>query len=362
MELAVLLLLTVVAIALVFDFTNGFHDSANAIATVVATKALSMRQALAMAAVMNLCGAFFATAVAKTIEEGLIRDIGDPLTSQFFVLAALLGAISWNVLTWWLGMPSSSSHAIVGGLVGAGIVYGHRSDVIWSGVINKVLIPMAVSPVVGALVAVVVMLGVFYLFRPMHPNYRRDLFRRMQIGAGALMAFSHGSNDAQKTMGVITLALVGAKFLPAGSDIPWWVIVLCAGAMAGGTWVGGKRIITTAGEKITKLEQESGFAANIAGSLVIFGASNLGMPVSTTHVVIGSITGAGGISHFLRHKWHHKDKETTVTVTAEVEAPLEGPVQWNVWRSMVLAWVLTLPGAGLAGGLLFYLFKQLFLA
>jgi PiT family inorganic phosphate transporter len=338
MEVPLLLLLVVVVIALAFDFTNGFHDSANAIATVVATGALTLKQALLMAGVLNLLGAFVATQVARTIEAGLIRNVGDPITSQYFILAALLGAIFWNILTWYFAMPSSSSHAIVGGLIGAGIVFGHSQDV----------------------VAAVLMAASFYLFRRMHPPYKKDLFRKLQIGSGALMAFSHGSNDAQKTMGVITLALVGAQVLPGGSAIPWWVIGLCAVAMGTGTYLGGKKIITTAGEKITKLEQESGFSANLGGSVVVFAASFMGMPVSTTHVVVGAITGAGYTSHRLG-KPHGHPEGTPVTVAADLHTELEGPVRWEVWRHMATAWILTLPGAALAGGLFFAGFRAVFL-
>lgn len=325
MEVPIFLVITVVLIALAFDFTNGFHDAANAIATVVATKALTMRQALVMAAVLNIIGAFFATAVAKTIESGIISNVGDPLNAQLIVLSALSGAILWNIITWYFGMPSSSSHAIVGGLVGAGVAFHGRSEVVWVNIWEKVVIPMVVSPVFGLLVAAFLMSVIYVTFRGIKKDRRDPMFRKMQIFAGGLMAFSHGSNDAQKTMGVITLALVGAKLLddPTGA-IPWWVILLCALAMGLGTLAGGKRIIETAGHKITKLENESGFAANIGASLTILVCSRLGLPVSTTHVVAGSITGAGLIAN-------------------------KGKIGWATWRHMATAWILTLPGAaGLA--------------
>lgn len=340
-EVSIILLLVVVIVALVFDFTNGFHDAANAIATVVATKALTMKEALVMAAILNLIGAFFATAVAETIETGLVRNVGDPLQAQLFVLAALIGAIAWNVLTWLWGIPSSSSHALVGGMIGAGIAFGHPKDIIWPTVIDKVIVPMLLSPVAGALIAFVLMAVVYVFFRPLEKGAKRDgIFRVLQVFAGGLMAFSHGANDAQKTMGIITLALVGAKVLPIGSEIPWWVVLLCAIAMALGTLFGGKRIITTAGEKITKLEQESGFAANLAGSITILVASRLGMPVSTTHVVVGSITGAGFAAH-----------------RAE-----KGAVDFSTWRNMLVAWTLTLPGSAGVGLLAYsglsFIFKR----
>jgi PiT family inorganic phosphate transporter len=339
METAFFWVAAVVVVALVFDFTNGFHDAANAIATVVATKALSLKQALAMAAVLNLAGAFFATAVAQTIEHGLVRNIGDPHTAQMVVLAALMGATLWNLITWAFAMPSSSSHALVGGLVGAGFVYGHSRDILWSGIWNKVVVPMLFSPLVGAAFAIGLMLALRWGLRRWNEARREEACRHLQIGAGALMAFSHGSNDAQKTMGIITLALVGAGWLPEGSAIPAWVILLCALAMALGTWTGGKRIIRTAGEKITALDQESGLTANVSGSLAVLLASRAGMPVSTTHVVVGAITGAG----VARHRGGQGRS-----------------VHWLTWRNMIFAWILTLPGAAGMGAALFLGFRYLF--
>ena len=358
MEVPLLLLVLVIVIAVCFDITNGFHDAANAIATVVSTHALSLRTALIMAAAMNLAGAFFATAVAETIQHGLIREVGDPLTSQLFVLAALLGAIAWNLLTWYFGMPSSSSHAIVGGLVGAGLVHGHSPDVIWSAVLGKVILPMLCSPLLGALVAAGLMAVTYALFRNVDLAKNHTLFRRLQIGSAALMALSHGSNDAQKTMGLITLALIGAHWLPAGSAIPWWVILLCAMAMAGGTYLGGKKIIETAGEKITRLDQESGTAANLAGSLTIVLASQFGMPVSTTHVVVGSITGAGAVAHRRRERLRLAEGHQ-LELNTDVEMELSGGIRWSVWRRMALTWVLTLPGSALVGGLVFATLRSL---
>lgn len=336
MDVPIFLVLTVVLIALAFDFTNGFHDAANAIATVVATKALTMKQALIMAAILNVLGAFFATAVAETIEKGIIKDVGTPVNAQIIVLSALLGAIIWNLITWFFAMPSSSSHAIVGGLVGAGVTYGHTHDIIWPTITDKVILPMVLSPFFGLAVAGLLMLLIYAAFQAVKGAFRDRLFRIMQIFSGGLMAFSHGSNDAQKTMGVITLALIGAKVIvdPSGG-IPWWVILLCALAMGLGTLAGGKRIIETAGHKITKLENESGFAANIGASITILVCSRLGLPVSTTHVVAGSITGAGLVAN-------------------------KGAVNLATWRHMIMAWVLTLPGAaGLA--MVVYLVLERFL-
>lgn len=336
MDVPMFLVVTVVLIALVFDFTNGFHDAGNAIATVVATRAMTMRQALVMAAVLNVFGAFFATAVAKTIESGIITKTGNPVEAQILVLSALIGAILWNITTWYFAMPSSSSHAIVGGLIGAGMIYGGEENVIWPNIVQKVLIPMVVSPLFGLAVAGCLMVGIIALFRIIKRTRRQPIFKKLQIVAGALMAFSHGSNDAQKTMGVITMALIGANLLddPTGA-IPWWVILVCALVMGLGTLAGGKRIIETAGHKITLLENESGFAANIGASITILICSKLGLPVSTTYVVAGSITGAGLVTN-------------------------KGKVNWGTWMQMGIAWILTLPGAaGIA--MLVYLLLRRFL-
>ncbi len=313
----------VIAVALVFDFTNGFHDAANAIATIVATGTLSLGAALAMAACFNVLGTFLTTAVATTVETGILRTVGDPLTSQLIVLAALFGAISWNVGTWLLAMPSSSSHALIGGLVGAGLAYGRTShEIIIPAVVNKVIVPMFVSPVLGALIAA----GLVMLAGAMAGILARDpsggILKKLHLAAGALMAVSYASNDAQKTMGVITLALVGAQYLPEHSPVPWWVIILCAAAMAVGTLCGGRRIIATAGQRITLLNQEKGFAANAGASLTILLCTRLGFPVATTQVVIGAITGAG-----LAGKPHQVDG--------------------RVWKNMLLTWALTLPGSAI---------------
>ncbi|MBN8709098.1 MAG: hypothetical protein BGO12_08670 [Verrucomicrobia bacterium 61-8] len=320
MEVSLVLLVTVVIIALVFDFTNGFHDAANAIATVVSTHAMSLKTALLMAAVMNVAGAFFATEVATTIEKGIIRDVGTPLNAQLIVLSALVGAIAWNITTWYFGMPSSSSHAIVGGLVGAGVTYGHAHGVIWTSIMDKVLIPMLLSPIFGAMVAALIMGIIYLIFLLIRRERQEHIFRPLQIMAGAIMAFSHGSNDAQKTMGVITLALIGGKVLPANSPIPWWVVILCAVTMGLGTLAGGRRIIETTGKKITILDQENGFAANIGASITILLCSRFGLPVSTTHVVIGCITGAGLV----------RDRKK---------------INLGTWGSMLVAWICTIPGA-----------------
>lgn len=330
MDLTLGLILLLIAIALIFDFTNGFHDAANAIATVVATQALTLRQALAMAALCNLAGAFFTTHVARTIAAGILYPLDDPLLAQLLILAALLGAIAWNLLTWSLGMPSSSSHAIIGGLVGAGVAFGSTQAVQWHSILDKVLLPMLFSPLVGALLAAGLLVSVRFVLQRWPQVTSETLLQHLQVGAGALMAWSHGANDAQKTMGVITLALIQAQLLPHGSTIPWWVILLCAVALSLGTYAGGHRIIVTAGEKITQLNPLSGFVANLGSSLTVSLASLLGFPISTTQVVIGSISGAGYTAYHL--------EAGAATGTS--------PIRWETWQTMLSTWLLTLPGAG----------------
>ncbi len=323
------LLVLAVFTALLFDFTNGFHDAANAIATVVATKAMPISSALLLSAVGNLLGALVATGVAQTIAHGLIREVADPQLALLVVWCALLGAIAWNVATWWLGLPSSSSHALIGGLVGAGWMYGQAEQVLWWGVVRKVVLPMLISPVVAGLVAITWLTLVQQMVKRCPPETAEQALPQWQILSGMVLAFSHGSNDAQKSMGVITFALVGAGFLPADSTVPRWVVLACAVAIALGTCVGGNRIIETVGEKICPLDPVSGFVANSAAGVTILLGSALGVPLSSTHVVIGGITGAGyGRSH---------------------------EVNWQTWRNMVLAWLMTLPGAGVVAGGLFAL-------
>jgi len=324
-----------VVLALLFDFTNGFHDAANAIATIVATKAMSLPTALLMSALCNLVGAFVATGVAQTIEHGLIRAVPDPYLALVVLLSALVGAIAWNLGTWWFGLPSSSSHALIGGLVGAGWVYGRAEEIIWSGLGQKVVVPMLISPVLAGVVAIACLAIIEQISKLITAERLQEILPKLQIAVGALMAFSHGANDAQKSMGVITLALMGAGVVPSDSAIPRWVVLSCAVAIAIGTYAGGKRIIETVGEKICPLDAVSGFVGSAASALTVLLGSLLGLPLSTTHVVIGGVTGAG----------YGRSRQ----------------INWLTWRNMGLAWLTTLPGSALISGVMFVLFRAILL-
>ncbi len=326
-----LLLIVIVAFALLFDYTNGFHDTANAVATVISTRVLPPTFAIVMCAVLNFAGAFFSQNVAKTIAKGLIDSHA---ATQEVILAAIIGAIAWNVLTWYFGIPSSSSHALIGGLVGATVVFAGSHAVLWAGVMDKVVLPMVLSPLIGCAIAFALMTLLFGLFKDTRPAAVNGLFSWLQRISAALVAFSHGQNDAQKTMGVITLALVAFHVMPGGKDvrIPTWVIVSCATAMGLGTLSGGWRIIKTLGTRIIDLQPINGFAAETSASLVLTTASYFGMPVSTTHIVVGSVFGVG-IAKRLNE------------------------VRWPIAQRMVSAWVLTLPGAALVAGLSFFLIQ-----
>jgi len=314
------LLVFVVVVALLFDFTNGFHDTANAVATSVSTRALSPRVAVLIAAIMNFLGAFTSTAVAKTVGGGLINT--DNLTGHL-ILAALFGAIAWNLFTWYLGLPSSSSHALVGGLVGAALASGGPNPVDWGGIWNKVAWPGLASPIIGFAIAGVIMLAILWIFRRVRPGPLNRGFRGAQILSGSFMAFAHGTNDAQKTMGVIALALFTAGHTSDPTVIPTWVIVAAGLAIALGTYVGGWRIMRTMGTRIFKLEPPHGFAAQTTASAVLYTvATRYGFPVSTTHVISSSVMGAGA--------------------TTRVSA-----VRWGVAADIVTAWLLTIPAAGL---------------
>jgi PiT family inorganic phosphate transporter len=315
-------LLVVLLLAVLFDYINGFHDTANAIATSVATRALRPQHAILMAAAFNFIGAFAGTAVAKTIGAGLVDET---TTSQAVVMAALLGAIAWNLLTWRLGIPSSSSHALIGGLLGATIVVSGTGSVKWGGVVGKVLVPLVSSPVLGFIGAFALMIVLYWIFRR---TSRRPLtrgFRRLQVLSAGYMAFSHGSNDAQKTMGIITLALFSAGVIPT-VDVPVWVIVMAASAISLGTAVGGWRIMKTMGRRVVALEPIHGFAAETTAATVLLATAHFGMPVSTTHVISSAIMGVGSS---------------------------KGPrgVRWGVARTILVAWVVTIPATALAGAL-----------
>jgi PiT family inorganic phosphate transporter len=307
-------LILVIALAIVFDYINGFHDTANAIATSVATRALSPRVAVLMAASFNFIGAFAGTAVAKTIGSGLVDET---TTTQTVVMAALLGAITWNLITWYFGIPSSSSHALIGGLLGATIIAAGVGALDINGIVNKVLIPMVTSPLIGFFVAFGLMLLLYWTFRNAQRKPMARIFRRLQVISAGFMAFSHGSNDAQKTMGIITLALFSAGVIDS-IEVPTWVIVVSATALSLGTAVGGWRIMHTMGHRVVKLEPVHGFAAETTAASVLLGTAALGMPVSTTHVISSAIMGVGSA---------------------------RGPkgVRWGVARRILLAWVITIP-------------------
>ncbi|NTV63056.1 MAG: inorganic phosphate transporter [Oscillochloris sp.] len=320
MPSATLALLAVIVLAVIFDFINGFHDTANAIATVVATRVLTPLQAILMAASLNFLGAVTGTAVAKTIGSGLVDA---NLVSQTVVIAALMAAIIWNLFTWYFGIPSSSSHALIGGIVGAAIAQAGLGAPHYDLLISKVLIPLVVSPLVGFFVAWVLMIGLLHLVGSHSPTWIQRIFGQLQLLSSALMAYSHGGNDAQKTMGVITLALVtyGAQ---QTFEVPLWVILLSATAMALGTASGGWRIMRTMGTRLTDLRPIHGFVAETTAGLVIELASRLGYPLSTTQVISASILGVGA-SRRLR------------------------AVRWSIAGSILTAWVVTIPTcAGLA--------------
>ncbi|MBQ8682613.1 MAG: inorganic phosphate transporter [Selenomonadales bacterium] len=313
-----ILIIMVVGCALVFDYVNGFHDTANAIATSVSTRALSPRVAIWMAAGLNFLGAMYSTGVAKTIGADLVKSAS--LINSEVMIAALLGAITWNLLTWYIELPSSSSHALVGGVVGAVTVSVGAEALKLEGIM-KIVMALICSPIAAIATGYVVMIILFWIFGRMAPRNVNHNFKKMQIVSAAMMAFSHGSNDAQKAMGIITLALLSSGYIDV-FEVPLWVKICAATAMGCGTAAGGWKIIKTMGGKIFKLEPISGFAADLNSSLVIFGATLLHLPVSTTHVVSGSIMGVG----------------TAKRVRA---------VRWGVARSMLMAWIFTIPCSAL---------------
>jgi len=310
----------VVVLAVVFDYINGFHDTANAIATSVATRALRPEYALLMATFFNFIGAFAGTAVAKTIGAGLVDE---QTTTQAIVAAALIGAITWNLITWWLGLPSSSSHALIGGLLGSTAIAVGTGAFKWDGIVNKVLVPLVTSPLAGFFGAFALMVALTWIFRNSIRKPLARIFRRLQVFSAGYMAFAHGSNDAQKTMGIITLALFSAHVIPT-TDVPVWVIFVSATAISLGTATGGWRIMRTMGQRVVHLEPVHGFAAETTAATVLLVTARLGMPVSTTHVISSAIMGVGA-SHGLRH------------------------VKWGVARRILVAWVLTIPAAAVIG-------------
>ncbi len=323
------LLIAVIVTAIIFDYINGFHDAANAIATVVSTGVLPVRTAVIFAGILNFVGAVTGTAVAKTIASGF----ADPaLVTQTVVLAELVGACIWNLITWWYGIPSSSSHALIGGLAGAVVAKSGLHAFKWGALKDKVLVPLVASPTLGFIAAFVLMIALVWSIRGIRPRLVHKGSRVMTLVSAMGLAFAHGSNDAQKSMGIITLALLAFVqkghahslpdwVLPKGDGVPMWVIVACAGAIAFGTMAGGTKIIKTMGTKIIRLNTLQGFAAQTAGALTILGASHLGVPVSTTHCINACIMGVGA--------------------SKRVSA-----VRWGVAGNILTAWVLTLPLSG----------------
>jgi PiT family inorganic phosphate transporter len=325
------LLIITIVVALGFDFTNGFHDTANAVATSVSTRALTPRMAVATAAIANLAGAFATTAVAKTVGKGII-DSG--LANEKTVLAAVVGAIVWNLITWWFGLPSSSSHALIGGLIGAALIQSGSKGVEWHGVAHKVAIPGLVAPTVAFLLAFLLMLAIYWVFRWMTPGVANRSFRLGQLVSGTWMAFTHGANDAQKTMGVIALALYSHHSI-SHFYIPAWVKIAAGLAIAAGTYVGGWRIMRTIGQRIYGMTPEGGFAAQTTAGATIYFATHFGYPLSTTHVISGSVMGAGA--------------------TKRLSA-----VRWGVAGNIVVAWILTIPAAALVAAAVYWPVQGIF--
>ena len=318
------ILIMVIAFALVFEFINGFHDTANAIATAVYTKALTPGRAIALAAFMNLIGAMASEKVAGTISKGLV----DIQLEQYVILAALIGAIIWNLFTWWMGIPSSSSHALIGSLVGSVIVYTMSTEhIIWTGVLTKVIIPLFTSPLLGLLIGFLGMKVIYKAFAKWSQSHVNRVFIKLQVISSAVVAFSHGNNDAQKTMGIITLALVTGGLVGADAGVPLWVKISCAVVMAAGTSAGGWKVMKTMGAGVTKINPASGFVAQTSSAIVIELMTFLGAPVSTTQVITTSIMGVGS-------------------------ARRKSAVKWGVAGNIFTAWIVTLPVTMVLGGIM----------
>jgi PiT family inorganic phosphate transporter len=325
------LLVVTIVVALAFDFTNGFHDTANAVATSVSTRALSPRLAVLIAAIANLAGAFVTTAVAKTVGKGIIDSgLANPRT----VLAAVTGAIVWNLLTWWFGLPSSSSHALIGGLIGAALAQSGEKGVEWHGIAHKIVIPALWAPTSAFVAAFLLLLAIYWVFQWMTPGLANRSFRLGQLFSGTWVAFTHGANDAQKTMGVIALALYAHGSIDS-FYIPTWVKIAAAVSIATGTYAGGWRIMRTLGQRVFQMDPPAGFAAQAAAGAVIFTSTKYGYPLSTTHVVSGAVMGAGA--------------------TRRLSA-----VRWGVAGNIVLAWILTIPAAALVAAGVWFPVKVIF--
>jgi PiT family inorganic phosphate transporter len=335
-QIAFPLLIALIVVALAFDYLNGLHDAANSIATVVATKLLSPVTAVLFAAFFNFAAYFLMLAfpslhkVAETIGAGLIRQ--DIITPSV-IFGALVGAMFWNVVTWLKGIPSSSSHALIGGLIGAGTAHAGISGIQWGG-LNKTLIAIILSPTLGMVLSMLIMLITSWIFRNAPARQADSMFRYLHLLSSAAYSVSHGLNDAQKTMGIITVLLYSTGHLTGPFSVPHWVAIACYVAIAMGTMTGGWKIIETMGSRITKLSQHQGFSASLGGSIMVFGASLLGIPVSTTHTITGCVIGAG-------------------------TARRASAVRWGVAQSVAMAWIITIPASALVGAL-FYLLTRLF--
>jgi PiT family inorganic phosphate transporter len=316
----------VVFFALIFDYINGFHDTANAIATSVSTRALKPSHAIIMAAILNFGGALFSTGVAKTIGGDIVRSAA--AVTQPIIVAALIAAIIWNLITWWYAIPSSSSHALIGGLMGSVYVSKGAAALNFDG-IGRIVLSLILSPIVALITGYIIMILMLWIFGRFSPSTLNTGFKRMQLLSAGLMSFAHGSNDAQKSMGIITLALLSANYIPA-LEVPTWVKLSCATSMACGTAIGGWKIIKTMGGRIFKMEPINGFAADLNSSAVIFTSTLLNLPVSTTHVVAGSIMGVGSSKRL-------------------------HAVRWSIARQMLMAWVLTIPLSALTSSIIYYL-------
>ena len=315
-------LVAVVVVALFFDFTNGFHDTANAIATSVSTRAVSPRLAVLGAAVLNFLGAFVSLEVAATVAKGIVDT---EIVTLHIVLAGLVGAITWDLITWYLGLPTSSSHALIGGVAGAAVAAGGWRVLQGEGIVDKVLIPSLAAPILGFVGAALIMLVLLRIIARRPPGVVTRVFRRLQLVAAGFVAFTHGTNDSQKTMGLSALALISTGHLSAEEfDVPLWVIVSAAIAMGMGTYVGGWRIIRTLGQRVAKLEPPQGFAAETTTATILWVTGNVGFPVSTTHTISGSVLGAGASRRL-------------------------SAVRWGVAGNILVAWVLTIPAAGAIG-------------
>lgn len=324
-------LLIVVILALSFDFINGFHDTANSIATSVSTRVLTPRMAILMAASLNFVGALMSSKVAKTISGGLV---GGSLP-EYVVIATLIAAIIWDLVTWYFGIPSSSSHALIGGLIGSAIAYaGSLDKIIWKGVLDKIVIPLVTSPIAGFILGYLFMTILYFALSPFSQRFVNRWFSKLQILSAAWMSFSHGKNDAQKSMGIITLALISAGMIDKKAGVPIWVMVACAIAMALGTSVGGWKIIKTMGVNMIRLQPINGFAAETGAALVIEAASAIGAPVSTTHVISSSIMGVGASKRL-------------------------SAVRWALARNIVWAWVLTIPVTAILGAVVTVIIKAI---